>query len=103
MKQGRGRLSERPPFTLNSLQEVSYKLDDFLPSALLDGRVILKKLENPEKLDEIMRIAVANFIADFQRVEEAVVDVVANEVEGGIELVRGVWPRTTEEVSVLLS
>ena len=69
----------------------------------MDARSDLKRLTNPQKLDEVIQLIATRFIADFQQVEEAVVDILANEIEVGIEMVRGVWPRTTEEVTMLLS
>jgi hypothetical protein len=67
----------------------------------MDARLALKALSDPQILDQVIELAVARFIADFQRVEEAV-HVLADETDGGMERIRSVWPRTTEEVTMLL-
>lgn len=54
-----------------------------------------------------MQEAASRFVDDFSRVEEAVIDGLVNEGdgqgEGGIEFARSVWPRTVDEVRVLLA
>jgi hypothetical protein len=93
----------RAPFTPESLQEASQKLDDFLPSALMDARAALNRLNSPKLLDEIIQRAAEEFTHDFARTEEAIFDTMSGEVEGGSEGVRILFPRTVDEVTVLLN
>lgn len=51
---------------------------------------------------EITYEAARRFVEDFRKVEEAVVDALA-EMEGGAEAAREIWPRTVDEVRVLLT
>jgi len=90
-----------PPFTPTSLQQASEKLDDFLPSALMDARATLSRLSSPQLLDEITAKAAEEFTHSFARVEEAVVDTMGEGRE--TEDVRLLWPRTVDEVTVLLN
>lgn len=91
------------PFSLPSLSQVSQTLDDFLPSALLDAQAELKQLSSSKTIGEITHEAAERFVEDFRKVEEVVVNALANEMEGGMEAARVVWPRTVDEVRVLLT
>lgn len=69
----------------------------------MDASARIKGLNSPKIIEEIVQEAAARFVDDFARVEEAVIDSLANETEGGMELARTVWPRTVDEVRVLLT
>lgn len=69
----------------------------------MDARAELKRLSSPKMIGEITHEAAGRFIEDFRRIEEAVVDALASEIEGGIDRARSVWPRTMDEVRVLLT
>ena len=73
----------------------------------MDATAGLKRLSSPKIIGEIMQEAASRFVDDFSRVEEAVIDALMNEGdgqgEGGIEFARSVWPRTVDEVRVLLT
>lgn len=69
----------------------------------MDAQAELKGLSSPKIIGEIAHAAAARFVEDFRRVEEVVVDALAGEMEGGVEAARGVWPRTVDEVRVLLT
>jgi len=98
-----GHSELRAPFTPESLQEASQKLDDFLPSALMDARAAFNRLNSPKLLDEIIQKAAEEFTHDFARAEEAIFDNMSDVVEGGSEGVRILFPRTVDEVTVLLN
>lgn len=69
----------------------------------MDAQAELKGLNSPKIIGEITYEAARKFVEDFRRVEEAVVDALAGEMDGGVEAARGVWPRTVDEVRVLLT
>ena len=80
------------------------KLDNFLPSALMDARALLGRLSSPRLLDEITQQAAEEFTHSFARVETAVIDLMSNEASGQPDGpgIRSFWPRTVGEVTVLL-
>ncbi|CAZ79629.1 unnamed protein product [Tuber melanosporum] len=100
-------LTQLLPFSPHALSLVSQRLDEFLPSALMDATAGLGRLSSPKIIGEITQEAVSRFVDDFSRVEEVVIGVLVNEGngqgEGGIEFARSVWPRTADEVRVLLT
>lgn len=65
--------SNPAPFTPATLQETSHKLDDFLPSALMDARASLKRLNSPRLIDGIIQKAAEAFTHDFARDRKSVV------------------------------
>ncbi|KAH8169047.1 conserved oligomeric complex COG6 domain-containing protein [Sarocladium implicatum] len=86
------------------LVNASQRLDDFLPSALMDGMDRLKHLQNTKLAREITEKAAARFCDDFEVFEKAV-----EEADGGNPdpeepgPLRAAFPRTTTEIRVLLS
>lgn len=86
------------------LRTASQILDDFLPSALLDGMDRLKHLQSSKLARDITEKAAARFCDDFERFEQAV-----EEADGGNPdpdepgPLRAAFPRTTTEIRVLLS
>ncbi|KAF8543069.1 oligomeric complex COG6-domain-containing protein, partial [Trichophaea hybrida] len=95
--------NDRPPFSPASLEEASQKLDNFLPSALMDAQAALGRLNSPRLLLEITQRAAEEFTHNFARIEEIVIDTMSGETEGGIDGIRAFWSRTVDEVTVLLS
>ncbi|KAA8898822.1 oligomeric Golgi complex subunit 6 [Sphaerosporella brunnea] len=77
------------------LHAASEKLDLWLPSAYMDTRAALRA--PPALLDRVMRGAAERFVKRFEEVEEAVMR------KWGDDEGRMWWPRTREEVAVLLS
>ena len=102
-----------PPFQPQALSDASQILDDFLPSALMDAMEILKKLSSTKMAQEITADAVERFCEDFEFVEGRLAAV--DDLRGGSEdedgredgkgvvQLRGLFPRTSGEIRVLLS
>lgn len=88
----------------DELSTASQALDDFLPSALLDGMDRLKHLQSSKLARDVTEKAAARFCDDFERFETAV-----EEADGGNPdpeepgPLRAAFPRTTTEIRVLLS
>ncbi|KAH8645632.1 oligomeric Golgi complex subunit 6 [Xylariales sp. PMI_506] len=87
-----------------ALAVASQNLDDFLPSALMDAMDNLRHLQDSKLAREVTEEAAEKFCIDFEHVEELLIaaDEVA-EQDGGHESLRGLFPRTTGEIRVLLS
>lgn len=105
-------LAKTPAFDPAALAEVSLQLDAFLPSAIMDAEARLGGLKDKDVLREVVRGAADGFVKDFEKVEEVLfaIDEVngvdageSSDDEEGRRGVKGVFPRTTEEVRVLLS
>ncbi|CAK7266217.1 Golgi transport complex subunit 6 [Sporothrix epigloea] len=86
----------------------SQRLDDFLPSALMDAVKILKPLQDSRLARQLTEEAAEKFCVDFEHVE-AILDA-ADEMllaEGGEAssqaTLRSLFPRTAVEIRVLLS
>ena len=108
-----------PAFTPTSLHRARTTLDTFLPSALTDAleRLGKQRLKSSSLAREITTRAVGRFRRDFGRVERAVVEGSEEQVrmrgneegdeddesEGEVETLRDVFPRTAEEIGILLS
>jgi hypothetical protein len=69
----------------------------------MDARAALSRLNSPRLLKEIMQRAAEEFTHKFASIEEAVIDTLSGEIEGGLDGVRVFWSRTVDEVTVLLS
>ena len=107
------------PLQPQPLTDASQTLDDFLPSALMDAMENLKRLGNTKLSQEITSVAAERFCEDFEFVEGKLVAIdelrenavpegeAQNEKEGGqdqeIVPLRSLFPRTSEEIRVLLS
>lgn len=104
-------LKSSSAFSPESVLDTRQTLDDFLPSALTDALENLGQLKSSALTHEITDEAVRWFFADFERVEEAIVaastDMEAqreNESEGDREpSLREIFPRTSEDIRILLS
>ena len=96
--------TSEPRLDKESLSNASQRLDDFLPSALMDAMDNLKHLQNSKLAREITEEAAEQFCGDFEQLEEAVLegeDDSDNDEES--EGLGSVFPRTTAEIRVLLS
>lgn len=91
-------------FTEAELAMASQKLDNFLPSALMDAMDRLKHLQNPMLARNITDRAAARFCDDFETLEESVkefdISHAGSELPGHL---RAAFPRTGAEIRVLLS
>ncbi|KAL7268184.1 Golgi transport complex subunit 6 [Rhizina undulata] len=97
------RFTQLLAFSTPSLVEVSQALDAFLSSALMDAQAELRGLTAPKIVGECTHEAADRFIEDFRKVETAIVEGLREDDERGVDVARSVWPRTAEEVRVLLS
>ncbi len=79
---------------MENLDKLSRNLEEFLPNALMDGQSRLQKLSSLRAANALTQTAASMFIADFVLVEEA--------VRAHIELSRTVFPRSVDEVKLLL-
>ena len=102
-----------PPFQQQSLSDASHTLDDFLPSALVDGMENLKALSSTKVAQEVTTEAAERFCEDFEFVEGRLgaVDALRGKTEDDAEgndgkevvMLRELFPRTSGEIRVLLS
>ena len=96
-----------------ALIETSRRLDDFLPSALMDAMENMKWIQDSEIAKQITEDAAEKFCTDFEHVEHklTLADELASPdhgvghelIGGGSEGLRVLFPRTTGEIRVLLS
>ena len=107
------KINKLPPFQRQNLLDASQSLDDFLPSALVDAMENLKHLNDAKLAQEITAEAAERFCEDFDFVEGKLVafdDSRQSEESGDEEEgegdhmpLRGLFPRTSGEIRVLLS
>lgn len=89
-----------------ALTRASQMLDDFLPSALMDAMENLKNLLDAKLAGDLTEEAAERFCADFEHVEEMLMladEAAEEEDEEEVERLRGMFPRTSGELRVLLS
>ncbi|KAK4228143.1 oligomeric Golgi complex subunit 6 [Podospora fimiseda] len=91
-----------------TLTAASQRLDDFLPSALMDAVENLKRLQDAKLAREVTEEAAERFCVDFERIEDMLmmVDEFAERRAGDsdeIQSLRVLFPRTSGEIRVLLS
>jgi hypothetical protein len=91
-----------------ALTQASQKLDDFLPSALMDAVEKLKNLQDSKLAQDITEEAAERFCTDFEHVEEMLMlaDEMAEQQQGEsdeFQSLRALFPRTSGEIRVLLS
>ncbi|PBP26153.1 hypothetical protein BUE80_DR002923 [Diplocarpon rosae] len=93
------------PFKPDVLIQASQTLDDFLPSALMDAMENLKLVQSSALVTNVTERAAERFCDDFEKVEEMLIkaDEVWHEDGGEGEPLRGLFPRTSGEIRVLLS
>ena len=88
---------------------IAQELDAFLPSATEDARTFIGQLEDRSTARRVIEQAAERFCEDFERVEGLMVradEVRAAQVDGEAEeevFLRDVFPRTGDEIRVLLS
>jgi len=87
-------LSRDPGFAVEKLEALSRTLEDFLPNALMDAQAQLRRLSSLRLANRLTQEAATAFVEDFMRVEDAIRD--------NIELSQTVFPRSVEEVKLLL-
>lgn len=79
---------------MESLDALSRNLEEFLPNALMDAQSRLQKLSSLRVANSLTQEAASLFVDDFIEVEEA--------VRKHIELSQTVFPRSVDEVRLLL-
>ena len=79
---------------MENLDRVSKNLEDFLPNALMDAQSRVQKLSSLRLANSLTHEAAALFVDDFTLIEEA--------VRCHIELSQTVFPRSIDEVKLLL-
>lgn len=84
-------------FTKEALADLSFDLDNFLPSASMESHNLLFKLASPGLATHIAQEASRKFSVDFSTVERAIVDLYSMEES------RIYFPRTYMDVCVLLA
>ena len=100
--------------TPEPLQETAQRLDGFLPDAMEDARAFIGRLTDKTLIRQICEEAADLFTEDFESVERLLsaideIKIVATEAreddkaEDGPLLLRDLFPRTSEEIKVLLS
>ena len=107
-----GTIHESPEFAPQSLAAARQQLDEFLPSALTGALENVKRLTNSTLAHQITDRAVARFCADFSRVETAVIAIGPSDASAALSdgeeedrepNPRELFPRTTEEIRILLA
>lgn len=79
---------------MENLEILSRNLEEFLPNALMDAQSRLEKLTSPRLANGLTHDAASQFVEDFAVVEDA--------VRSHIELSQTVFPRSLDEVRLLL-
>ena len=107
-----GEIRALPAIQPSALTQASQRLDDFLPSALMDAMENIKELDDSRMVREITEEAAERFCHDFEHVEDMLVyaDGLAEQGDGPDDSdgerppsLRALFPRTTGEIRVLLS
>lgn len=106
---GLASLGSLEPFKPEFLVTTSQRLDDFLPSALMDAAENIKRLKSTKMIQDITEEAADRFCEDFEFVESKIIAAdKLLETENGLEeeparRLRDIFPRTSGEIRVLLS
>jgi Conserved oligomeric complex COG6 len=79
---------------MENLEKLSRTLEYFLPNALMDAQSRLQKLTSPRLANSLTHDAASLFVEDFVLVEGA--------IRNHIELSQTVFPRSAQEVRLLL-
>lgn len=111
-------LEDKKAFSPEALEEASQKLDDFLPSALMDAMDQLRQLKDESLKRDVVEDAVEKFCTLFEQLEDALEQMSVEEedekdsvtgerlYDSEDELAKGrrrYFPRTSGEIRVLLS
>lgn len=99
------------PFQPRSLEVASHTLDNFLASALMDALENIQELQDARLAREITEEAAERFCADFKRLEDMLMSAdeltesreESDEVGQNTHSLRTAFPRTADEIRVLLS
>ncbi|KUI62232.1 Conserved oligomeric Golgi complex subunit 6 [Cytospora mali] len=112
-KEDIGSMRMLEPFQPASLELASRTLDNFLASALMDAMENIQALQDSRVAREITEEAAERFCADFGRLEDMLMSAdemaelegsaSAHDGEQDIQSLRTVFPRTADEIRVLLS
>ena len=104
------KTSSLEPVQPAALTQASQRLDDFLPSALMDAMENIRHLQDSKLARDITEEAAERFCADFDHVEEMLMlaDEMAEKRGQDSETLeaqslRALFPRTSGEIRVLLS
>ncbi|POS70576.1 hypothetical protein DHEL01_v211031 [Diaporthe helianthi] len=105
------RMRNLEPFQPASLELTGRTLDNFLASALMDAMENIQKMQDSRLAREITEEAAERFLADFGRLENMLMfaDEAAERQSGSsgaeqdVEGLRIAFPRTADEIRVLLS
>jgi hypothetical protein len=87
-------LSRDPQFSVEKLEALSRTLEEFLPNALMDAQSRIGKMSSLRLANGLTQEAAERFVEDFVVVEGA--------IRENIELSQTVFPRSVEEVRLLL-
>ncbi|CAN8104987.1 unnamed protein product [Discula destructiva] len=110
-KEGVRKLRTLDAFQPASLETASRTLDIFLASALMDAMENVQQLQDSRLAREITEEAAAKFCMDFERLEDmlmsadelAELEGTQDDVDQAIQGLRTAFPRTADEMRVLLS
>lgn len=101
------------PFQPASLELASRTLDNFLASALMDAMENIQGLQDSRLAREITEEAAERFCTDFERLEDMLMSAdemaelegsaSAHDEDQGMQSLRTAFPRTADEIRVLLS
>ncbi|KJZ70406.1 Conserved oligomeric Golgi complex subunit 6 [Hirsutella minnesotensis 3608] len=100
---GRPLSKETDGLDRDTLERASQRLDEFLPSALMDAMERLKHLQDLALAREITETAARQFCDDFEALEQMIEERDVTEGASDEAGLRFVFPRTTAEIRVLLS
>ncbi|ODA77203.1 hypothetical protein RJ55_06830 [Drechmeria coniospora] len=87
----------------DTILKASRRLDEFLPSALMDAMERLRYLQDSSLAHEVTELAAKRFCEDFKGLEQELERVDRDSENPGEPGLRSVFPRTTTEIQVLLS
>jgi Conserved oligomeric complex COG6 len=79
---------------VENIEDLSRELEAFLPDALMDAQARLQRLNSPRLANSLTLEAASLFVEDFTVVEDA--------IRANIDLSQTVFPRSVEEVRLLL-
>ncbi|KAI9863459.1 MAG: Golgi transport complex subunit 6 [Vezdaea acicularis] len=101
------KIKSLPPFGPKALAASSQKLDDFLPSALMDAKEKVAQLQSQQIAQEVTEAAASRFCEDFDFIEgrmEAADELMeGRNEEAEQQRLRVLFPRTSGDIRVLLS
>lgn len=110
-KDGIEEMRALDPFQPRSLEVASHTLDNFLASALIDAMENLRELQDARLAREVTEEAAEKFCVDFGRLEDMLMSAdeladskeESDQAEPETQSLRTAFPRTADEIRVLLS